>query len=137
MNNIQDIDILSTSLKQLNVSNTRPLPLENDQVLRKYDNIRFKLKDNSEWKTATLIFRSGKASRKYKKTWKSKVDDGTMQSFDYERDAATFEHLPKSSASSATNPQTSAEEVLCSKTDLTELEHQTMKAKLIELENWK
>ena len=67
MSNIQDIDTLSTSLEQLSISNTRPLPLKNDQVLRKNDNIHCKLKDNSKWKTATLISRSGKSTDKYKR----------------------------------------------------------------------
>ena len=97
MNNIQDTDTLSTSLEWVSASNTRPLPSENDQVLKKNDNIHFKLKDNSEWKTATLISRSGKATAKYKKAWNSKLDDGTMQSIDYERDLVSFERLPKSS----------------------------------------
>ena len=86
VSNIQDIDTLSTSLERLSVSNTRLPPLENDQVLRKSDNIRFKLKDVNEWKTATLISRSGKATGKYKKEWNSKLDDGTKQSIDYERE---------------------------------------------------
>ena len=67
VSNIQDIDTLSTSLEQLSISNTRPLPLENDQVLRKNDNIHCKLKDNSKWKTATLISRSRKSTDKYKR----------------------------------------------------------------------
>ena len=52
MNNIQEIDTLSTSLESLSICNTRPLPLENDQVLGK---------------TATLISRSFKATSKYNK----------------------------------------------------------------------
>ena len=60
-----------------------------------------------------------------------------MQSIDYERDVVSFEHVPKSSASSATNRQARNEEVLCSKTYLSELENQTMKAKMTEFENWK
>ena len=86
VSNIQDIDTLSTSLERLSVSNTRLLPLENDQVLRRSDNIRFKLKGINEWKTATLISRSGKATGKYKKEWNSKLDDGTKESIDYERE---------------------------------------------------
>ena len=135
MNNIQDNDTLSTSLERLSVCNTRPLPLENDQVLRKYDNIHFKLKDNCKWKTATLISISYKATSKYNKAWNSKLDDGIMQSIGYERDLVSFEHLPKSNASSATNLQTRTKEVLCSKIYLTELENQTMKAKMTELKN--
>ena len=108
-----------------------------EHVLRKNDNSCFKLKENSEWKTATLISRSGKAPTKYKKALNSKLDDGTMQSTDYERDVVSLEHLPKSRASNAVNPQTSTEEVLCSKIYLTGLENQTMKAKMTELENWK
>ena len=96
--------------------------MENDQVLRKNDNIHFKLKDNSKWKTATLISRSGKATSKYKKAWNSRLDDETMESTDYKRYVVSFEQLPKSSASSATNPQTSTKEVLCSKIYHTELE---------------
>ena len=60
-----------------------------------------------------------------------------MQSTDFERDVVSLEHLPKSSASNAINPQTSTEEALCSKIYLTGLENQTMKAKMTELENWK
>ena len=60
---MQDIDTLSTSLERLSVSNTRPPPLENDQVLRANDNIRFKLKDMNEWKRAALISRSGNIRR--------------------------------------------------------------------------
>ena len=111
--------------------------MENDHVLRKNDKNCFKLKENSECKTATLISRSGKATSKYKKALNSKLDDGTMQSTDYERNVVSLEHLPKSSASNAINPQTSTEEVLCSKIYLTGLENQTMKAKMTELENWK
>ena len=120
MNNIQEIDTLSTSLESLSICNTRPLPLENDQVLGK---------------TATLISRSFKATSKYNKAWNSKLDDGTMQSTGHERDLVFFEYLPKSSASSATNLQTRTKEVLCSKIYLTELEKQTMKAKMTELKN--
>ena len=105
--------------------------MENDQVLRKNDNIHFKLKDSSEWKTATLI--SCKATRKYKKAWNSKLDDWTMQSIDYEKDVC-LEYLPKPSASNPTNPQTNTKEVLCSKIYLTELENQTMEASW---QNWK
>ena len=86
MSNIQDTDTLSTSFERLSISNTRPLPLENNQVLRKNDNICFKLKDNSSWKTVTLISRSGKATNKDKKAWNSKLDDRTMQSTDFEGD---------------------------------------------------
>ena len=53
-----------------------------------------------------------------------------MQSTDFERDVVSLEHLPKSSASNATNPQTNTEEVLCSKIYLAELENQTIKAKM-------
>ena len=48
VDNMQDIDTLSTSLEQLCVSNTRPPPLENNQVLRKNDNIGFNQKDSNE-----------------------------------------------------------------------------------------
>ena len=64
---MQEIDTLSTSLERLSVSNTRPLPMENDQVLRENDNIRFKPKDDREWKTATLISRSRKTTSKYRR----------------------------------------------------------------------
>ena len=53
-----------------------------------------------------------------------------MKSTDFERDVVSLEHLPKSSASNATNPQTNTEEVLCSKIYLAELENQTIKAKM-------
>ena len=108
----------------------------NDQVLRKNNNICLALKDSNEWKTATLISRSGKATSKYKKAWKSKLDGRTMQSSDHERDVVSLEQLPKSSASNTTNLQTNTEEVLCSKIYLTELENQTMEAKMTELKNW-
>ena len=134
---MQDIETLSTSLKRPSVSNTRPPPSDNDQVLRKNNNIHFVLKDNNEWKTATLITRSGKAIGKYNKAWNSKLDDRTMQSIDYERVIVSLEYLPKSSAPNTTNPQTNTKEVLCSKIYLPELENQTMEAKMTELENWK
>ena len=111
--------------------------MENDQVLRKNNNIPFKLKNRNKWKTVTLISRLDKANRKYKKAWDSKLDDKTTQSTDYEKDVVSLEHLPKSSASNATNPQTNTKEVLCSKIYLTELENQTMEAKMAELGNWK
>ena len=60
-----------------------------------------------------------------------------MQSIDYEKDIVSLEHLLKSSASNATNPQTNTEEVLCSKIYLAELENETMEAKMTELENWR
>ena len=60
-----------------------------------------------------------------------------MQSTDYERDVVSLQHMLKSIASNATNPQTNTEVVLCSKIYFTELENQTMEAKMIELENWK
>ena len=53
-----------------------------------------------------------------------------MKSTDFERDVVSLEHLPKSSASNATNPQTNTEEVLCSKIYLAELENQTIKSKM-------
>ena len=105
--------------------------------MRKNSNICFKLKDGNEWKTATLIFRSDKATRKYKNALNNKLDDGTMQSTDYERDLVSLKHLPKSSASNATYPQTNTEKILCSKIYLSELENQTMAATMTELENWK
>ena len=137
VSNMEDINTLSISLKWLSVSNTRLPPLENDQVLRKNNNIPFKLKNRNNWKTVTLISRLGKANGKYKKAWDSKLDDKTMQSIDYEKDAVSLEHLPKSSASNATNPQTNTKEVLCSKIYLIELENQTTEAKMAELGNWK
>ena len=60
-----------------------------------------------------------------------------MQSTDYERDVVSLQHMLKSIASNATNLQTNTEVVLCSKIYFTELENQTMEAKMIELENWK
>ena len=93
---MQDIDSLSTFLETFNVLNTRPPPLENHQVLRKNDKICFKRKDNNEYKTATLISRSGKATDKYKKASNSKFDDRTMKSSDYEREVNSLEQLPKS-----------------------------------------
>ena len=118
---MQDIDTLSTSFERLSISNTRPPPLENDQILRK-NNICFKLKNSNEWKTATLMSRSGKATSKYKKAWNSESDDGTMQSSDHERAIVSLGLLPKSSASKTTNLLTNTEEVLCSKIYLNELE---------------
>ena len=111
--------------------------MENDQVLRKNDSIRFKLKGINELETVTLISRLGKATGKYSKAWKSKLDDGTMQLIDFERDVVSLEHLTKPSAFNATNPQTNTKEVLCSKTYLNELENQTMEAKMTDLQNWK
>ena len=64
VSNIQDADTLSTSLERLSFSYTRLPSLENDQVLMKNDNICFNLQDSNEWKTATSISRSGKATRK-------------------------------------------------------------------------
>ena len=60
-----------------------------------------------------------------------------MQSIDYERVIVSLEYLPKSSAPNTTNPQNNTKEVLCFKIYLTELEDQTMEAKMTELENWK
>ena len=132
---MQDTDTLSTSFKRLSISNVRPPSLENHQVLRENNNIHIKLKDSNEWKTATLISSSGKAAVKHKKAWNSKLDDGTLQWFDYERDAVSLKHWPKSRVSKTTNLQTNIKEVLCSRIYLTELENQTMEAKMTELEN--
>ena len=48
LSNMQDIDTLSTSLERLSVSTTRPPSLENNQVLKKNNNICFKLKESNE-----------------------------------------------------------------------------------------
>ena len=57
--------------------------------------------------------------------------DETVKSIDFESDVSSLTLIPPEVAS-----QTNTEEVLYSQVFLTELENQTFKAKLLELESW-
>ena len=101
--------------------------------LKKNSKVQFKYNDEEEYKSATLLSRSGKVTGKYNNAWNVRLNDAdeTVKSIDFERDVSSLKLIPTEVAS-----QNNTEEVLYSQVFLTELENQTFKAKLLELESW-
>ena len=80
---LKEINNLSTLSEKLSLS-YQESELITPPTLKKNVKIQFQFKDNSEWRTAALISRSGKATGKYSKEWNSKFKDCSIHPTDFE-----------------------------------------------------
>ena len=136
VNENKDVDDLSATLERMSMS-TEVIPhcpneYNKFKNLKKNSKVQFKYNDEEEYKSATLLSRSGKVTGKYNNAWNVRLNDAdeTVKSIDFESDVSSLTLIPPEVAS-----QTNTEEVLYSQVFLTELENQTSKAKLLELES--
>ena len=129
---IKEIDNLSASLEKLSVSHQEP-ELSKPPTLKKNTKVQFQFKDSNEWRTAVLISRSGKATRKCSKEWNSKLDDDIIPPIDFEGDVDNLHRMSNSCVSTLPN----TEEIQYSEICMTAIENQTNIAKINELEIWK
>ena len=135
----RDIETMSSSLERLSVSSETPFSTNNNMELlaklKKNTNVKFKLKDEVDWRSGNLISRSGKLSGKYRNAWNCELndEDKTITSIDFERDVTDLQLVPNV----LIQHKNYSEEIHYSEIYITEIENQSMNAKLLELENWK
>ena len=152
---LDPLDTTTTAAPQANLTRPRGRPSSNKSKETSVKNdslkvgmvVKYKVKDNDTWYKTQLVSRSGKSKGKYKNEWNTVTDSDNQEVLDFDRqvsewnevledeDNITLEHAQDAEDVSQQNTE-SSEEIHISDVYLQEIEDDTMKAKMKELNSW-